>query len=417
MIRRGLPPTDEKLIAYRTALFDLWMPGVSDATEDYVAVSASSLRQYRRYRTIRFFLNGHIQNPDVVEFYTLDQNASPDCLVPYLKQQLIPALLPKKIPLLPRGKWTGHHETLAFFGLLDGHHCLLAPLVQVWTGRSLAPGPEVSTLDDDGGGWADFVPANAAASLQEASDVPEDGNAQGVLAGDPGDDVARGEMEGESESGYVEFNRKMRADFFTWSTKNDVCVVVAMIALGIRDLSKLIHRQIAMSGKMWSREQRVKASQGLPNTYRALEASGMENLTEFYRTLRSSFHSFPAAVHAKGFCRQMQVLLFRVLCSAGAAVHYYVRTVWRGLPLQLFQGLKGAADAVYQYPKCFRDALSRKYMEIYKDPDAMRTSSGQASLHALASVYTLDILGIEARPGFPPWLESAPNDLMTSGLA
>ena len=396
VIRFGPPPTYAGLVRYRAALFELWMPGVANTTDDFSLLSSHSLKMFQRYQTIAFWLNGNIMDANVVEFWTLDRSATKEAVLPLMQRHLIPALLPRKIPLLPRGKWTGHSATLSWYGLVDGHHCLLSPMVQVWLGRKSPIAPPPAAEENEG--WASFAGQDPAEAAEQRSEQPQAAVQMG--AGEVVDEDGEGEDNNEVGSGWAELNRQMRSDFFNWSTSNAVCVIVVAIGLAIRDLAKLIQRQIRLSGKVWARQQRVLNSQQQPSSYRALEACSMRNIDEFYRMLQISFHELPEAMHPAGFCRSIHALMFRMLCSAGAATHYYLRMVWKAFPIQLFQGLCNNAEKVYQVvhqSRCLLDALSRKYVELYTDVAAMQSDAGQAVLHGLASVYTLDILGIEAR--------------------
>jgi hypothetical protein len=146
-IVHGNPPQGH-VARYRKEVLDMFIP-----------VDGNFLRSKLRATTKRrfcltAFCNGNILNRNTFEFYG-SIGTDREAVLHYMSYYLVPALVPGKLPLFPRGRFTGHANTIAYLGILDSHHGLLLPSVQVWLGHTTKPSSSLVAMPElETNGWS-----------------------------------------------------------------------------------------------------------------------------------------------------------------------------------------------------------------------------------------------------------------------
>ena len=161
----GEPPA--KFAEYRDHVGHLVFPLPQDLHKELGLPSGRRLAA-RRFLT-RYFLNGDLQNRDQVEHWTLHPDLSREAVLHAMRRWLVPALISNKPPVFARSRWTGSDAAIRWWAVLDLHHGLVLPTLQIWTGQRM---PVDQPLDEGWGGLS----AHLLSSSVDAADPAPDGD-------------------------------------------------------------------------------------------------------------------------------------------------------------------------------------------------------------------------------------------------
>ena len=333
-IRVGQPPSGH-CRDHQAALYDCFL---GPAVEKY---GPNRLKKLRQRCILTYFFNGDLEADDI-EFWTTDLHPNREAILQAFHRHVVPALLPGKAPIFPRGRWTNSECSMEYFGLIDGHHRLLGPLVAKWLqkhGYSVSLNQPSNLEEEPDAGWASFlreepVIADEATfqpvdSEHAAGEAQDSGNLPGHAATLPVDDEA------DKKEKWQEERRQWRAKFAAWSSTGPAPFLFLMrVAVG--PVVALTYALLRLVGDAWEREQEQKAVNGGKRSYPVLEAARGTLLSQFWEGLRKAFHTEQIGLPMRAWTRRHQCLLFRMLSCAGCAMALHMQARWQAFPIKLF---------------------------------------------------------------------------------
>lgn len=350
-IQVGTPPPEYTV--RRRAVHDLFLaPGLS-AVPDSRRGSSASENILRRRLILEHLCNGNLQRSDRIEFWMPTADfATREQVVLVLQEWLVPALLPGPCPEFPRSRWTGADMAVDFFGVLQSHHALLRPLIQLWTQGHTRVDPQLPTSSSSRAGL-DIEGWSAVGNLQNAVDadrgdvvlqhpVPEriaQSNASTAQLADPElptwfqsgeDDNVDLQDHVQAETGdvnWASFNAALKAKLGKWCEHASVQHAFVVMRTAMKAPLKLLSDTLTFAGSSWEQQQAaLKATTG-KRSYRVLKAADGSLEKSFLTLLREGFHGQLQSLPSSACLRSTRVLLFRMLARAGAAARDLIHFV------------------------------------------------------------------------------------------
>ena len=351
LIQVGTPPAE--YTEHRRAVHDLFLaPGHSAVPESRRGSSASE-NILRRRLILEHLCNGNLQRSDKIEFWVPTADfATQDQVVHVLQEWLVPALLPGPCPDFPRSRWTGADLALDFFGVLQSHHALLRPLIQIWTQGHTHVDPQLATSSSSRTGL-DIEGWSAVSNLQNAADadrgdvvlqhpVPErtvQSNASTAQLADPelpawfqsAEDLAvdlQDHVQAETgDVNWASFNAALKAKLAKWCEHSSVQHVFVVMRAAMKAPLKLLSDVLTFAGSSWEQQQAALKAKTGKRSYRVLKAADGSLERSFLTLLREGFHGQLQSLPSSACLRVTRVLLFRMLARAGAAARDLILVV------------------------------------------------------------------------------------------
>lgn len=315
-----------------------------------------------------------------------------------VKKFLLWALAPTKCPKFCRSRWTRYDLSIDWAGLL-GNICngkILAKLVSKTSGNpTKSPAATVSEQRD-----AIQDSDTVAQWLQLAGDelgmqlVPRDHDAE-VQAEPPPSNVARD----SSGFDWVKFNEQNKASALEWSASNPGIRLIIMKVVATPMLA-IMQKFLQISSPKWERMQAAKAACGQQRSYRVLEGALGKDIAHCMDVLLGSTRQAPEALPLSGMRRCMRTLHFRMVASAMASLHAYLRVERQGLRFQWFKVLlqqREEIEQVYLQPHCMADELTTELLKMFPTAEAACTPECQTLAAFLGCALFTDIAKVEAR--------------------
>ena len=346
------------------------------------------------------FFRGDIDNQEVVEFWSPTPIPKTQVLRMY-KRLVIPMLVPAVCPLFPRSRWIGAELCTSWAGILASLHGLLQPLLLKWgapqglpTRQLQRPALSLKTFAD---GWQTVASADAA-------EGPFDAHAEESAWAEPPeyDPMSAGDAEKElldhatGNVDWAKINASTKLRCARWANHVDTRATLVAMRACMHPCLALMHGLLSQAGAKWERKQQC-ASSG--RSYRVLEAPRLSS--DSMRMLMQAFRSPVPALAWQDQKRRIRVLMFRLLVSAGGALHHLLGNADAGYPFKLFRlalpGNPYLAEELFKDPPCLYDELTAKVLSDYPSPEAVTSPKALAVLTSLADMVMLDIAGIEAR--------------------
>ncbi|CAE7373069.1 unnamed protein product [Symbiodinium sp. CCMP2592] len=375
----GDPPDNADNDAYREQVFDMCLSDCSGSGDEGAKVN----RVRRRQRLVleHYFRGSNLRGTRILFFWPSGPVPDENQIFAELDEHLVPALIPHRCPVFPRSRWTGGDLALDWVLLLG--LCFLEP------GRPHEAGVGATATDDD---WDAFC-LNLVSGVHSGERGPESEQAvpppaqQDASAGDPdAPELATAEMS------WADFNAAMKRKAAVFAQQCPSAALAICRPVMSCNLQLLYHA-LKVSGDTWDMQQSLEGSN--VRRYRILDEYSGKASHDFFDSLRSIFTSVPSALPPRALAKSLRTLLFRCAARAGACHHQLLERFRRGFPTQLFGALLGN-DAVLNVSKCLLDELSSQFRDRFED-SGLQSSEAQSFLHALATMYDLDIAGIEAR--------------------
>lgn len=385
-IRVGKPPEDGHLQKHKEAVYDMLLGPIPEIPHR----SSRGLEQKRaRQRlTLSYFFNGNIQDGEHIDFWTTSMNPNKELILSGFYRFAIPALVPSKPYLFPRRKWTNTELAIDWYALIDFHHQLLGPSVDLWlqrAGDKLVEKPAEQTEPTIG--WADVLMGQ----ICEARDSKEDDGDEpaGVQAevSDPKD----------AKDEWAEKRKQFRKRFRLWS-RTSPAGTLAVMRCSIAPAVHLTYSLLHLVGDKWEKEQQEVLLQGSPRSYPVLEAARGTPLVKFWNHMHQSFHARNYTLPPSCWTRKFQTLLLRMLSCIATSMAFQVGTRWSSYPVRLFTLLDGDDDSecVSDCPDLL-DELAAAFFKKYPTHEDRIGVEAQIVLTAICSSFTLGIAEIEAR--------------------
>ena len=337
-IRVGTPPAGH-CRDHQAALYDCFLgPVVKKPGRDQV-------KKLRSRWLLTQFFNGDLES-ETIEFWTTALHPDRENILQAFRRYIVPCLLPGKAPIFPRRRWTNSETCMEYFGLLDCHHQLLAPLVRSWlrkhghkVSENQAPDIEEAMVVEGWGallmaGEANPTPFDAAAAAEEDCQEP-DGEGHHAAIGRAA--VADSEMDKKKK--WQEERRQWRSKFSVWSATHPAPILFLM-RLAIDPVVKLTYALLRLVGDDWEKEQEQKVIKGGERSFPVLEAARGTLLTDFWSGLREAFHKELVGLPMRAWTRKHQCLLFRLLSCLGTSMALRMQARWQSFPIRLLLGLR-----------------------------------------------------------------------------
>ena len=284
-IKIGTPPGE--YATYRRAVHDVFL------TVDTTAATADDPKRLakesilKRRVVLEHLLNGDLQRHDAVEFWMPNAEwATPEQVKHVLGEWLVPALLPGLLPPFPRSRWTGADLSLNWCGLLESHHGLLRPLVQLWVGSQThvaqaVPRPSEQSLFQ-GQGWGAVSDAGNLFQSSMLSLVHQHHEQSAAAAAAAATSSARGARPAavdpelpswyqppedidvevqehmKADTGDVDwasFNAAVKAKLGKWSQHDSLSHAFLALRITMAAPLKLLRESLSIAGAAWEQEQ------------------------------------------------------------------------------------------------------------------------------------------------------------------
>jgi len=368
-------------------------------------VSGQQRKRARQRLVLSKLFNGDLQNSDHIDHWTTDLEPSRELILKAFVDFGVPALLPSKPPLFPRGKWTNSELRIDWFGLIDAHHCLLWPTVRVWLERMGVkvddPLP-TKILDNSTIGWGDFFHSGCLSDLGPDPVQPGPVPLEDIEAMGPQPDLTEGQQPATNEQQkdeWLEKRKQWRKRFLSWGRSVPGPSLV-MIRRAISPSVQLTYDLLALVGDKWEKREQLKWVDEQERSYACLEAHRGTLLEPFWAGMEEEFHllASDSALPSQAYTRRYQTLLFRMLSGIGTAMALHIQTRWQSYPIRLFGLIDGVDDseAISECPDIL-DQLSTEFYQKYPTPESRNSNEAMAILITIARATTLGIAEIEAR--------------------
>ncbi len=320
-----------------------------------------------------------------------------------VKRYLVWALAPTKCPKFCRSRWTRYDASIDWAGLL-GNICngkILAKLVSKTSGNPTKP-PAATVSEqrdaiqdsDAAAQWLQLAGEELGLQLVDEQNArvqaPVDGQAE-----PPPSNVARD----SSGFDWVKFNEQNKASALEWSASNPGIRLIIMKVVATPMLA-IMQKFLQISSPKWERMQAAKAARGQQRSYRVLEAALGKHIANCMGVLLGSTRKPPESLPLSGMRRCMRTLHFRMVVSAMASLHAYLRVERQGLRFQWFKVLlqqREEIEQVYQIPHCMADELTAKLLEMFPTVEDACTPECQTLAASLGCALFTDIAKVEAR--------------------
>ena len=285
---------------HRTAVYDLFLPLHE---ED---MNRASRRPPRKHHLLRMIqrtildatLNGDIEGEEIQHFCTMGCcDDFQDTMKKHLDYATF-ALLPHKLPRFPRTRWSNREGSICWSGLLSCHHGLLLRIIEKVAGRASVVSP-TGVLEEDAADETieDLVanpffgvrlplPQAEPAQIPDAAPVSgqdqpvEDMEVERTAHDDDAGDVFVGKV-----LDWTELNKQYRVKSVAWANSNPRPRLVLMQLVG-KPWQDIMHKAFFLSGKAWDDLQSQLEGQGLPRSFRVLEAANGTWTKDFYPEVR-----------------------------------------------------------------------------------------------------------------------------------
>ena len=130
LVVRAGRPTEHNARRLKQVL-DLFL--ARSVASDDKQMSRARRRRLVQRCVISFFLNGDTTNQDEVVFWSPVLGLTKSVVLEAMLQFLVPALIPRKPPILSRKSWCGVQDAVDYFGLLTSLHNLFHPMIMCYT--------------------------------------------------------------------------------------------------------------------------------------------------------------------------------------------------------------------------------------------------------------------------------------------
>ena len=380
------PPPDGYIATYRHEVYDLFL-GQSFSNQD--VKKKQYLLRIRQVQTLNYFLNGDIQNDEIV-WYAPFQIDIEDAVAIVCKYVPV-ALLPSAIAVFPRHRWHGCEIPIDQLGLLSAHHNLLKHACQRFLKLfpDKAAAKSTQTAVDQKPGWADAAAGfmRAAESLQPIADVSNSSELPDALP-------EAGDSEPKKPS-WEEFNRSIRARVNQWILSQQA-FVLPLLRFACSPTIGFMFQCLKISSEAWETEQEHAELNTGTRKYRVLEAFLGKALDGTFNDLSERLHAQIPALPLEAHDRRHCVLLFCLIAREAASLHLLIRNMRSGFPYKLFGCLDGRAQEVLDSAPCLHDPLTRAFIETFGTV-GLDCLEAKAVLHTLAEVALVDIASVESR--------------------
>lgn len=371
--------------SHRGALYNLLLGDLPSVPHRH-SLRGRGRRRARQRIVLSHFFNGDLEDAEHIDFWTTALNPSKEQILQDFWAWVVPALVPSKADLFPRGKWTNSELCIDWFALIDCHHQLLGPTVSAWLGVTVAGSSAVEgdsdallSLESDPHTLGDLVLQDAVESENEAEHAP---------------------LAAEKEDKSTEWAKKrqtFRKRFQEWSAASPAASLVVM-RIAITPSINFTYALLNLVGEKWEKEQQKKLLSGEKRSYPVLEAARGTLLQDFWRGMKAAFHTAAVAIPSQCWTRTFQVLLFKMLSCIGTAMAVHVQVRWQSFPVRLFSLLDGVDHGcLLEECPAIGDDLAQAFYKKYTSPVLRQGEEAHAVLIALASAFTLGIAEIEAR--------------------
>ena len=379
---------DPAHVQYREQLFNVFLPV-------YRGHRCKKTNAKRRY-ILHQLLNGDWQSDQ------LEHVCSYGCCLDFadtlrkVKQFLIWAMAPTKCRKYCRSRWTNYDIAIDWAGLL-GNICqgrILAKLVSKMSGTTApatAPTMQMAPLSDTGANkWLELadeeIGVTAVAVRHEEGEEPLNPD-QSQNQKDP------------SMVDWAKVNESHRKSATEWASSIPGIRLIIMKVVAAPLLTAML-KFLRLSSPKWEKEQAAKVALGQRRSYRVLEGALGTDLAECMDTLLESTRGMLQSLPSSGKRRCVRTLHFRMVATALASLHAYLRVEREGLRFQWFRVLlqdEDETDRVYQIPHCMADELSAALLEQFPKPEDAGSLECQSLAAFLACALYTDIAKVEAR--------------------
>lgn len=397
-IRPGKAPRGQAWM-HREAIYDVLLGPVPDLPH---RTRGHEQRRSQQRFILSSFFTGDIQDPDHIDFWTLDLEPSREKILEAFWQFAIPALVPSKAPMFPRGKWTNTELAIDWYALLAAHNSLLGPAVQQWLGGPAKGDPVGSNAEtvNYNAGWlsclTDPVTDQPQSRLQPLQNFNEDDAQEGPVPVQAESElnVDKGK---DPKTDWTEKRKQFKNRFQLWAATSPIGFLVAM-RISISPAVHLTYSLLSLVGDNWEKKQQTKLLEGSPRSFPALEASRQKPLANFFVGMHEAFHKENYALPSHCWTRKLQVLLFRMMSCITASMTLHLQARWQSYPVRLFRVLDGFDDSrAVAECRSLLDPLAAEFWNRYPT-HALRTSEEAiAILTATCASFTSGIAEIEAR--------------------
>ena len=374
-------------MAYRNAVYDLWL-GNEDTTAPSTVMTAktktSQVLKPRQRAILNAFCNGNIQEENVVVHMTNSYYIGMhEHVLQAFEAQVIPALLPHKCPYFNPAKFLGIESTASWVGLLSAHHGLFIPLLQKFCGHKVNPR---NLTHPESTGWENLMHKFHVSAEEGHDDIDWE---EPTLDPD--------EAEAIPTSNQFDWHKhckakKKKAGMWTEAKPHRA---VFILTVCLRPIWFMMQVFMHLSSEEWERQQELAKAKGDRRSFRVLEVWEGKQVSNFMADITSVFH-FPSPALPFHCCTDVvRTAMFRMLTRCCSIVHHLLAVPNSGSPFRLFSCMSDP-DVLLNTPKCLRDALMNKFLQIYPTAEDILSNPAQHVLTAMAQLFQVDILRIEA---------------------
>ena len=342
------------------------------------------------------FLNGDLQDNAAVHTWVVELAPDRDRILEMFRLYVVPCLIPCKVYMFPRQRWTNTELSIDYFGLLCSHHNLLEPTVQQWISLNIKPQDSFAPSAFSGSkqflGWGSVL-QDALQDKPLHDPDPDDADEEPDQPQQHDQDKTEAT---DAKEHWIKMRKQSRKKFRMWADANPGPKLVAL-RTATTPVVTFTHKLLSRSGDTWERKQELKTVRGEQRTFRALEAFRGTDLNAFFADLNHAFHSRMEALAERDMIRNNQVLTFQMLSAVGAGIDFYIGLRWRSYPVRLFGLLDDHPDPeAVQFP-CLLDEFSQHLLEQFDKAGGALSEFAKHSMTCLAMTFTMGIAEIEAR--------------------
>ena len=288
----------------------------------------------------------------------------------------------------PRHRWLGADQAFADIALLDSIHGLASAAFMLWVGQKHMDAP---------------LTTSASASSSSRPPVPvqqEEPHPQGVIQQPPLPDAPD---HPEDAPAFVAQNAECRRKALEFVSSENVRLSCILFMV-CEPLAALLQSYLHMGGFKWEgvqREAAVKSGEtgNWARKFALVEASGSRLEKEFEEKVQQLLEGSAQweVAHPDVRTAETEVLIFRLLMRARAAVYQLLTFPHSGFPYCLFKLLEHpeAAEDLLASPACLRDPYSQSFLRRYDQVQSLTSDVAIAELHAIAATTRLDIAAVE----------------------
>ena len=355
VIHYSEPPVDIAAAAYRTHVFDLFLPLKKTS---YPGKHLGLRRTLQRRWVIQYFLNGDWTKEEVTHYCGYSCCPDAKSTLRAMSTWLSWALIPHKCPRFARSRWTNWIESVQWCGVLGAIHNLLPSIILEYTGGipSEMRGSAAEVLDNavqdaaplDHDEWDDMYDTEIKVKVPVETNVgqqPQQNTSTETLPPEPAPNLD-----------WAAFNEAQRGNARAWVQTQPFSRLVILQEVSAI-LMALMYHFLALGGSAWEKKQRSVSAKGGRRQYAICMAANGQRLSETMGQLHLLFFSGVPCLQPSMITCWLKAMRFRMLGSALCAFHILLRLPRQGCPYLLFKVLDGCFD-VADCPECMWDPLT-----------------------------------------------------------